>query len=184
MKKLFVTLCVAVSAIATKAQEGGANPVDPNAPEIKWETTEIDYGTIKQDENGAREFKFTNVGKSPLVISNCRGSCGCTVPECPKEPIMPGKSGLIKVNYDTHRIGPFTKTVTVESNAKNNPHTLKISGTVLDPNADATSGQEVKPAQVVPVAPAVEKQAAPANEVKPAPVKDNKPTPARKGGSK
>ena len=180
MKKLFITLCVAGSALFAAAQAGVATPVDPNAPEFKWESTDIDYGTIKQDENGGREFKFTNVGKSPLVISNCRGSCGCTVPDCPKEPIMPGKTGVIKVNYDTHRIGAFTKTVTVESNAKNSPETLKIHGTVLDPNAGATSGQVAKPAQPVTpvpaVAPAVEKN----TNVAPA----AKQAPAKKGSSK
>lgn len=137
MKKLFITLFVAGSAMFAAAQTGTgtATPVDPNAPELKWDATEIDYGTINQDTDGSREFKFTNVGKSPLVISNCRGSCGCTVPDCPKEPVMPGKNAVIKVHYDTHRIGAFTKTVTVESNAKNSPETLKIHGTILDPNA-------------------------------------------------
>lgn len=155
MKKLFFTLCVAGSTMFAAAQTGVANPVDPNAPEFKWNSTEIDYGTIKQDADGAREFKFVNVGKSPLVISNCRGSCGCTVPECPKEPVMPGKPGVIKVKYDTHRIGPFTKTVTVESNAKNSPETLKIHGTILDPNAGATSGQPVAPTKAQPTPAAV-----------------------------
>lgn len=151
MKKLFFMFCMAGSALLATAQEGVATPVDPNAPEIKWESTDVDYGTIQQDANGAREFKFTNVGKSPLILSNCRGSCGCTVPDCPKEPIMPGQKGVIKVSYDTHRIGPFTKTVTVESNAKNNTETLKIHGTVLDSNAGATpaANETVKPAQPV-----------------------------------
>lgn len=93
---------------------------------------------------------------------------------------MPGKTGVIKVNYDTHRIGAFTKTVTVESNAKNSPETLKIHGTVLDPNAGATSGQVAKPAQPVTpvpaVAPAVEKN----TNVAPA----AKQAPAKKGSSK
>jgi hypothetical protein len=148
MKKLFFMLCMAGSALLATAQEGVATPVDPNAPEIKWESTDIDYGTIQQDANGAREFKFTNVGKSPLILSNCRGSCGCTVPDCPKEPIMPGQKGVIKVSYDTHRIGAFTKTVTVESNAKNNTETLKIHGTVLDSNAGAAPAvnEAAKPA--------------------------------------
>ncbi len=151
MKKLFFMFCMAGSALLATAQEGVANPVDPNAPEIKWESTDVDYGTIQQDANGAREFKLTNVGKSPLILSNCRGSCGCTVPDCPKEPIMPGQKGVIKVSYDTHRIGPFTKTVTVESNAKNNTETLKIHGTVLDSNAGGTpaANETVKPAQPV-----------------------------------
>ncbi len=174
MKKLFFMFCLAGVASLANAQEGVANPVDPNAPEIKWESTDLDYGTIQQDADGAREFRFTNVGKSPLILSNCRGSCGCTVPDCPKEPIMPGQKGVIKVSYDTHRIGPFTKTVTVESNAKNNTETLKIHGTVLDPNAAGTSGAvETKPVPATP--PAV----APA-KTQPAPAAKTE----KKGGSK
>lgn len=117
---------------------------DPNAPEFKWESTTLDYGTVtKGDENNStRLFKFTNVGKSPLIISGCHGSCGCTVPTCPQEPILPGKVGEIKVHYDINRVGPFTKTVTVSSNAKNPNETLKIQGTVNDPSAG-----QVQPAQ-------------------------------------
>lgn len=120
------------------AQNVAATP-DPNAPIIKWDDdkTTIDYGTVtKSDEaNAKREFKFTNKGQSPLIISSCRGSCGCTVPTCPTEAIIPGGKGSISVHYDVNRVGPFTKTVTVTSNAKNPNETLKIQGTVNDPNA-------------------------------------------------
>lgn len=110
---------------------------DPNAPEIKFDNTTLDFGTVvKADEKAAtREFKFINTGKSPLIISSCRGSCGCTVPTCPTEPILPGGKGSISVHYDVNRVGPFTKTVTVTSNAKNANETLKITGTVNDPDA-------------------------------------------------
>ena len=126
---------------AMNAQDAPATAPDPNAADIKWESTAIDYGNVKKgDESSAtREFKFTNVGKSPLILSSCRGSCGCTVPTCPTEPILPGKSGTIKVHYDINRVGPFTKTVSVSSNAKQANETLKISGTVLD-EAAPTSG--------------------------------------------
>jgi Protein of unknown function (DUF1573) len=115
--------------------------VDPEGPEIKWETKNIDYGKVKQDDesNSTRYFKFTNVGKKPLIISNCHGSCGCTVPTCPTEaPIMPGKGGEIKVHYDIKRPGPFTKSVTVSSNAKTPNETLQISGTVEPKPAETT----------------------------------------------
>lgn len=126
---------------AMNAQDAPATAPDPNAADIKWESTAIDYGNVKKgDETSAtREFKFTNIGKSPLILSSCRGSCGCTVPTCPTEPILPGKSGTIKVHYDINRVGPFTKTVSVSSNAKQANETLKISGTVLD-EAAPTSG--------------------------------------------
>lgn len=133
MKKAFLFIGLAIATFAgnaqtaTLTQEGGA--------EIKWESKEIDYGTIKQDADGAREFKLKNTGKVPLVITSCQGSCGCTVPTCPTEPVAPGKSAVIKVKYDTHRVGPFTKNVTVVSNATNNSEVLTIKGTVLDGTA-------------------------------------------------
>jgi hypothetical protein len=136
MRKLFLMLSFAGASLFAVAQDApAATPApDPNAADFKWENTTIDYGTInKGDEgNATRYFKFTNVGKSPLIISSCRGSCGCTVPQCPTEPIMPGKGGEIKVHYDINRVGAFTKTVTVTSNAKNPNETLKIQGNVND----------------------------------------------------
>ncbi len=143
MKKLFLMLSFAgatmfaVAQTATPAAESATPAPDPNAPDFKWDNTTIDYGTVtKGDENAAsREFKFVNVGKSPLIISSCRGSCGCTVPTCPTEPILPGAKGAIKVHYDINRVGAFTKTVTVTSNAKTANETLKITGTVSDPDA-------------------------------------------------
>jgi hypothetical protein len=173
MKKVFLMVCVAGASLFASAQDGTANPVDPNAPEIKWESTDIDYGTINQDAEGGREFKFTNVGKSPLVISNCRGSCGCTVPTCPTQPVMPGQKGTIQVKYDTHRIGAFTKTVTVESNAKSSTETLKIHGNILDPNAAAGAGATPTP-EVKPT-PAPTPAAAAKDGKKPTPA----PTPAK-----
>lgn len=69
----------------------------------------MDYGTIDHYADGNREFKFKNTGKEPLLITNCQGSCGCTVPTWPKEPIKPGASNVIKVHYATDRVGAFEK---------------------------------------------------------------------------
>ena len=92
----------------------------------------IDYGTITQNAEGKREFVFTNNGTTPLVITNAQGSCGCTVPSSPKEPIAPGAKGVIGVKYDTNRVGPFTKTVTISSNAAGQPtKVLTIKGNVV-----------------------------------------------------
>ncbi|MBK7407756.1 MAG: DUF1573 domain-containing protein [Saprospirales bacterium] len=91
-------------------------PVDENGPVMSLETTEVDYGKIEQGADPYRVFKFTNTGKAPLVIENAKGSCGCTVPTYPKEPIAPGETSEIKVRYDTNRIGKFTKTVTLTTN--------------------------------------------------------------------
>jgi hypothetical protein len=139
MKKVLVAAVLFFGlAFTGKAQETATPNIDPNAPEIKFESEVIDYGTIEYDGNPQREFKFKNVGKSPLVISNCQGSCGCTVPTCPKEPIMPGKSGVIKVSYDTKRVGKFDKKVTVTSNGKTPSAVLTIKGEVKPAPAAAT----------------------------------------------
>ena len=105
-------------------------------------TETIDYGTIAHNADGNRKFEFTNNGNKPLIITNTQGSCGCTVPTTPKEPIAPGAKGVIGVKYATDRVGSFTKTVTVTSNAEGMPSkVLTIKGTVLPdatPAAPAT----------------------------------------------
>jgi len=103
---------------------------NPNAPDIKFDKLVHDYGTLEQHGNGRCEFTFTNKGKEPLILSNVRSSCGCTVPEWPRQPILPGQSEVIKVKYDTKRIGAINKSVYVYSNAKESPLTLKIKGKV------------------------------------------------------
>lgn len=114
-------------------------PPNPNAPEITFEKDVYDYGTIKQGGEPNCEFKFKNTGKEPLIISSAKGSCGCTVPTYPKEPIMKGQTAVIKVHYDTKRVGAFTKTVTLESNAKTATKVLTIKGVVeAVENADQT----------------------------------------------
>ncbi|MBK5246089.1 MAG: DUF1573 domain-containing protein [Peptostreptococcaceae bacterium] len=100
---------------------------------IVFVKTVHDYGTIVQGADGNSEFKFTNKGKSPLILSNVKASCGCIVPEWPKEPILPGKTGVIKLNYNTKIPGTFSKTITVNSNAKNATVILQIKGNVTIP---------------------------------------------------
>jgi hypothetical protein len=137
MKKVFAAVALFFGLVAS-AQEGGSvvPSIDPNAPEIKFETEVLDYGTVKFDANGVREFKVKNTGKSPLTISNVQGQCGCTAttidgkPGWPQEPILPGKSASIKVKYDTKRPGPFEKNVTITSNAKEPSKVVKIKGVV------------------------------------------------------
>jgi len=102
---------------------------------IQFKQTEIDYGTVDKNSDGTRVFEFTNTGDAPLIINRVKSSCGCTVPSKPTKPIMPGKSDRIVVKYNTHRAGPFRKTITVYSNAVNNVVILKIKGKVVDPNA-------------------------------------------------
>jgi hypothetical protein len=150
MKKLFFSFTLLASTFGVFAQTEPTVPsaiVDPNAPVMTFEKDAIDYGTIKQDAEGNRTFVFTNTGKSPLTISEAHGSCGCTVPSYSKEPVMPGQKSEIKVHYDTHRVGPFSKSVTINSNAKNSPSVIRISGTVEAP-AVTTTGTE--PSTIIP----------------------------------
>lgn len=136
MKK-FLSLLVVMFGLNfnSSAQSVIPNP-DPNAPEIKFESEVIDYGSIDYDANGIREFKFTNVGKTPLTITAVTGECGCTAttidgkPGWPQEPILPGKSGVIKVKYDTKREGRFEKNVTVTSNSKLSSMKVRIKGEI------------------------------------------------------
>ncbi|MCG8573572.1 MAG: DUF1573 domain-containing protein [Flavobacteriales bacterium] len=90
-----------------------------DGPVIKLDKEVHDYGTIDQGANGECKFIVTNEGNQPLVISLCKGSCGCTVPVCPKEPIAPGESKEITVKYNTNRVGPINKSVNISSNAVN-----------------------------------------------------------------
>ena len=112
-------------------EQAAAQANNPNAPIIKFAKMEHDYGTIEQNADGNCEFKFTNEGKEPLILSNVRSSCGCTVPTWPRQPILPGQSDVIQVKYDTKRVGLISKTITVYSNAKEAQVTLKIKGNVL-----------------------------------------------------
>jgi hypothetical protein len=97
-----------------------------------FENETIDYGTIAHNADGKREFVFTNNGNKPLIITTAQGSCGCTVPTTPKDPIAPGAKGVIGVKYATDRVGAFTKTVTISSNAEGMPSkVVTIKGTVL-----------------------------------------------------
>ena len=100
---------------------------------IDFDSKVIDYGIIENKSDGARKFIFKNNGTEPLVIKNAKGSCGCTVPTWPREPIAPGATGEIGVNYDTKRIGKFTKTITLTTNAGKKPVILTIKGEVNPP---------------------------------------------------
>ena len=108
---------------------------DPNAPVFEFERKIVDYGAIEKGSEGVYDFKFKNIGKSPLIISNVKGSCGCTVPSAPKEPIMPGASGIIKVKYDTNRVGPISKTITITSNASEPKKVIRVKGLVKKESA-------------------------------------------------
>ena len=124
MKNVIIIICVVFINLNILAQNKGAI--------IEFETSTIDYGTIEKGANGVRIFKFTNIGDSPLIITNVKASCGCTIPKKPAKPILPGANGEIEVKYDTKRVMPFRKTISVGSNAVNSTVLLTIKGKVED----------------------------------------------------
>ena len=118
-----------------------------NKWEITFEKTVIDYGTVEKGANGIRDFVFTNTGDAPLIISNVKSTCGCTIPKKPEKPIMPGESDKIQVKYDTKRVGFIRKSITVTSNASNPNIILKITGQVMSDNKK--TGLEKKKKSIV-----------------------------------
>ena len=140
MKNLMTLLVLCLSISFMTAQDGAAVPVSDNTPSegpvMEFSDTVVDYGTIAQSSEPFRVFAFTNTGNEPLVIKHAKGSCGCTVPTYPKEPILPGESSEVKVRYDTKRIGKFTKTVTLTTNEEVGKRVITIKGEVLKPAAE------------------------------------------------
>lgn len=120
MKKLILVAVVALVSFAAQAQA-----------KIEFKNETIDYGEIAKGSDGVRVFEFTNTGDAPLVITDVKSSCGCTVPKKPEGDIAPGATSSIEVKYDTKRVGPIRKTVTVYSNADTPVKALKIKGEVL-----------------------------------------------------
>lgn len=99
-------------------------------PVMELETMVVDYGEIQQGDDPLRVVSFINAGTEPLVISNARGSCGCTVPTYPREPIAPGESADIEIRYDTKRLGKINKTVRLTTNDATGQYVLKVVGNI------------------------------------------------------
>ncbi|HKM45732.1 MAG TPA: DUF1573 domain-containing protein [Dysgonamonadaceae bacterium] len=104
-----------------------------NKPEVTFKKNVHDYGSIKEEvEVAVSEFEFTNTGKSPVVIQRVIASCGCTTPSYTREPVLPGKSGEIKVAYSTSfRPGTFQKNIRIYTNVPDTVYTLTIKGNVI-----------------------------------------------------
>jgi len=127
MKSIFALFFVIIGLNGYAQIEKGAK--------IQFNKETHDYGIIKYNADPYCVFEFKNTGNEPLLITEARGSCGCTVPEWPKEPIAPGATGMLKVTYDTKRVGSFQKSVTITSNAVNDPvKVVNIKGEVLPEN--------------------------------------------------
>ncbi len=129
MKQLFTILFIGLISFSINAQDKVAK--------IEFKTDTVDYGTIEKGADGLRTFVFTNTGDAPLIVSKVTSSCGCTVPKWSKDPILPGKTGEIQVKYDTNRVNPIRKTITVISNADTPTVALKIKGEVVDSSKES-----------------------------------------------
>ena len=123
MKHIFLFLFTVVLSLTAAGQDIAV---------ITFDSLTIDYGTIVKGADGIRQFKFTNTGTSELEIMQVRSSCGCTIPKKPDAPIAPGASDIVEVKYDTNRVGPIRKTITVASNASVPMVALKIKGEVIE----------------------------------------------------
>jgi hypothetical protein len=141
MKKMYVLLLVAVGFLGTGAIAQNDQTEVESGAKMEFESETHDYGTIEYQSEPYCTFEFTNTGNTPLIISKAEGSCGCTVPTWPKEPIAPGQTASIRVKYDTKRVGNFSKSVKIYSNDMNDPvKIIKIQGVV---KAKPTSGAPV-----------------------------------------
>lgn len=141
--KIVAILAVSLISFGTFAQtaekkEKAKKEVKTKSP-IAFKTLKIERAEIPYDSKEPFVFEFKNNGKTPLIITNVQTSCGCTAAEKPTEPIAKGKSSKIVVNYDTKRVGQFTKTITVTTNASAEPIILTITGKVLPQATEGTS---------------------------------------------
>lgn len=131
---------VTTDMVNISASASGNSPAG-NLPDIKFETEVHDFGTIEQGQRVSYAFKFKNVGGSPLVISNATGSCGCTVPEWPKDPVAPGESGVINVEFNSEgKHDKNTKTVTLITNCEPPTKIITITALVKSRPGDTESG--------------------------------------------
>ncbi len=128
MKKAII---IATIILAATLQMPGQEAA---APKIAFEKTVFNFDTIMQNGNAEHVFRFTNEGNAPLLVTSAFSSCGCVVPEWPREPIAPKAKASIKVKYNTSKTGSFTKAIVVKTNDTETPKTvLRINGTVVEP---------------------------------------------------
>ncbi len=137
------------SAAAAAAAAAAAESQVPTGPTttVQYEHTDYDFGSVKEGEKVRHSYKFKNTGKEPLIISSAKGSCGCTVPKWPSEPIAPGATAQIDVEFDSKgKPGKQTKRVTVLANTVPAQTFLNITGNVeKDPNSPSTTTQPAQP---------------------------------------
>lgn len=131
---LFALLLVTSFAIA-QPEETSAPQAD--GPQITFEETEYDFGDIRQGDVVEHSFEFTNTGNAPLILNNVLTTCGCTAPEWPKNPILPGEKGEIKVRFNSAgKMGRQNKVITIRSNVEGTDNRIKIVSMVLPPEKE------------------------------------------------
>lgn len=121
-------LCFAFNAFA----QSDSNVDSLNYAEIEFEELNHSFGTLDVGGDCSCYIKFKNTGNAPLVLASVMTACGCDVGSGPKEPILPGQTGLVHYKYDSNRVGPFTKNMTITSNAKTSFVVIKMTGTIVD----------------------------------------------------
>lgn len=134
MKRIILYISLAVASMGLTSLSFGQAAEFVQGAKLSLDKEVHDYGKIKKGADGSCYFTITNTGSEPLTITNAQGSCGCTVPSWPKEPIIPGESAKMKVTYATNRVGPINKSVTITSNSVDGKvKMVKIKGEVLKP---------------------------------------------------
>ncbi|MCD6555913.1 MAG: DUF1573 domain-containing protein [Bacteroidales bacterium] len=135
MKRIIILTILTIFClnITVSAQWGGNNATLSSGKDanVQWEKTIIDIGTIKQYNPTQAIFKFKNIGGKPIIITNAKGSCGCTDIDYPKKPILPGETTEIVVTYDAEITGVFNKTVTLTMNIEKSSQILHLKGIVV-----------------------------------------------------
>ena len=130
MKKFLFSLLFAATAFAATAQDQEKPAASPSNAKVKFETISHNFGSVIEGQIAKYDFKFTNPGTEPLVLSNVQASCGCTSPKWPREPIAPGATAVVTAEYNSSgRTGNFTKNISVYSNGGD--VTLTITGIVV-----------------------------------------------------
>ncbi|RPD47752.1 DUF1573 domain-containing protein [Hymenobacter sediminis] len=143
-KALLLALSLSVMGFAAQAQTAAVKPANAQTkvagPQIQFEEMKYDFGSIKTGDVVEHTFKFKNVGTQPLVISNIGVSCGCTTPDWTREPVMPGKTGMITAKFNSAgKIGMQNKVLTVESNSAGGNAMVALVGDVKEANAAMTA---------------------------------------------
>jgi hypothetical protein len=135
MKKLALLLLMMFIGVQFLAAQD--QPAQPKAKTYAWNEMTHDFGKIKQNDPASVTFTVTNSGTTPLIITQAKSSCGCTVAEYTKEPIKPNETGVVKATYNSARAGTFRKTVTIYYDGITEPDILAIQGEVEAPPAPA-----------------------------------------------